>query len=196
MLTAYGKMVLKDQLNIPALTDNAYHGKLLISAFPQELRERFAEQMQQHPLRAEIIATKLTNNMVNDMGHNFVYRMQEETGADIVEITNAYSVVKGVFGIGELWEAIEDLDNKIDADAQLSMLESARRLMRRGTRWYIRHGDTSADIEQSILKYQPAVDDLCNNLSNYLVKSEIKQLEDEERSSREKAWPCLGAKKM
>ena len=55
------------------------------------------------------------------------------------------------------------------------MLESARRLMRRGTRWYIRHGDTSADIEQSILKYQPAVDDLCNNLSNYLVKSEIKQ---------------------
>ena len=178
VLTAYGKMVLKDQLNIPALTDNAYHGKLLISAFPQELRERFAEQMQQHPLRAEIIATKLTNNMVNDMGHNFVYRMQEETGADIVEITNAYSVVKGVFGIGELWEAIEDLDNKIDADAQLSMLESARRLMRRGTRWYIRHGDTSADIEQSILKYQPAVDDLCNNLSNYLVKSEIKQLED------------------
>ncbi|MFS1704127.1 NAD-glutamate dehydrogenase [Alteromonas sp. AMM-1] len=178
VLTAYGKMVLKDQLNIPALTDNPYHGKLLISAFPPVLRERFAAQMQQHPLRAEIIATKLTNNMVNDMGHNFVYRMQEETGADIVEITNAYSVIKGVFGIGKLWDEIEDLDNKIDAQAQLAMLESARRLMRRGTRWYIRHGDSSKDIEASIQKYQPAVNDLCSNLANYLVKSEIKQLED------------------
>ena len=189
VVTAYGKMVLKDQLNIPALTDNPYHGKLLISAFPPVLRERFAEQMQQHPLRAEIIATKLTNNMVNDMGANFVYRMQEETGADIVEITNAYSIVKGVFSIGQLWKDIESLDNKVDAKVQLSMLESARRLMRRGTRWYIRHGDNCNDIQQSIEKYQPAVNDLCENLSNYLVEQEISQLEKATQNWMEKGVP-------
>ncbi|HCB08869.1 MAG TPA: NAD-glutamate dehydrogenase, partial [Alteromonas sp.] len=189
VVTAYGKMVLKDQLNIPALTDNPYHGKLLISAFPPVLRERFAEQMQQHPLRAEIIATKLTNNMVNDMGANFVYRMQEETGADIVEITNAYSIVKGVFSIGQLWQDIEGLDNKVDAKVQLAMLESARRLMRRGTRWYIRHGDNCNDIQQCIEKYQPAVNDLCENLSNYLVKQEISQLEKATQNWMEKGVP-------
>lgn len=189
VVTAYGKMVLKDQLNIPALTDNPYHGKLLISAFPPVLRERFAEQMQQHPLRAEIIATKLTNNMVNDMGANFVYRMQEETGADIVEITNAYSIVKGVFSIGQLWKDIESLDNKVDAKVQLSMLESARRLMRRGTRWYIRHGDNCNDIQQSIEKYQPAVNDLCENLPNYLVEQEISQLEKATQNWMEKGVP-------
>ena len=189
VITAYGKMVLKDQLNIPALTDNPYHGKLLISAFPPVLRERFAEQMQQHPLRAEIIATKLTNNMVNDMGANFVYRMQEETGADIVEITNAYSIVKGVFSIGQLWQDIESLDNKVDAKVQLAMLESARRLMRRGTRWYIRHGDNCNDIQQCIEKYQPAVNDLCENLSNYLVKQEISQLEKATQNWMEKGVP-------
>ena len=63
VLIAYGKMVLKDQLNIDSITQNPYHGRLLIDAFPKVLRERFAEQMQSHPLRGEIIATKLTNNM-------------------------------------------------------------------------------------------------------------------------------------
>lgn len=125
MLIAYGKMVLKDELNIPAITDNAYHGRLLVEAFPAVLRDKFAEQMQQHPLRGEIIATKLTNNMINDMGLNFVFRMQEETGATVDEIANAYSIVKGIFNIGSLWKDIEALDNKIDADLQLKMLENA-----------------------------------------------------------------------
>lgn len=82
--------------------------------------------MQQYLLRVEIIVIKLINNMVNDMGYNFVYCMQEEIGVDIVEIINVYSVVKGVFGIGELWEVIEDFDNKIDVDVQFFMLESVR----------------------------------------------------------------------
>lgn len=47
-----------------------------------------------------------------------------------------------------------------------------------GICWYICYGDISVDIEQFILKYQLVVDDLCNNLFNYLVKLEIKQLED------------------
>ena len=42
VLIAYGKMVLKDALNIPEITDNAYHGKLLVEAFPKILREKFA----------------------------------------------------------------------------------------------------------------------------------------------------------
>ena len=177
VLIAYGKMVLKDELNIPAITDNAYHGRLLVEAFPAVLRDKFAEQMQQHPLRGEIIATKLTNNMINDMGLNFVFRMQEETGATVDEIANAYSIVKGIFNIGSLWKDIEALDNKIDADLQLKMLENARRIMRRTARWYIRHGNLSMGIQEAIDAYRSTFDHLSQNLQNYLVKDEYAALE-------------------
>jgi len=182
VLIAYGKMVLKDALNIPAITDNAYHGKLLIDAFPEILRKKFNSHMQQHPLRSEIIATKLTNNMVNDMGLNFVFRLQEETGANVEDIANAYAVVHGIFNVEDLWASIEQLDNIISAQLQLKMLEETRRILRRSARWYIRHGNKGISIDEAIADYRGTFVTLSTNLQDYLVESEYAELE--EKTSR------------
>ena len=160
----------------PEITDT--YGKLLVEAFPKVLREKFATHMQQHPLRSEIIATKLTNNMVNDMGLNFVFRMQEETGASVSEIADAYAIVHGIFNMKTLWERIEQLDNVIPAQLQLKMLDEARRIMRRASRWYIRHGNKTQSIEEAIASYRGTFDILSKNLQNYLVESETTQLEN------------------
>ncbi len=182
VLIAYGKMVLKDQLNVEEITQNPYYNQLLINAFPAVLRKKFAKQMQQHPLRSEIIATKLTNEMVNDMGLNYMFRIQEETGASVAEVAISYSIVKAIFGIGELWEAIEKLDNKVPADVQLGMLEQARRTIRRASRWYLRHGDKSIDINQAIAEYCEVYRDLRDNLADYLVEEEYQEVETEIKS--------------
>ncbi|MCW8092300.1 NAD-glutamate dehydrogenase [Alteromonas sp. ASW11-130] len=177
VLSAYGKMVLKDSLDIPEITSNPYHSKLLITAFPEVLRDKFSQQMQEHPLRSEIIATKLTNNIVNDMGLNFVFRMQEETGATVDEIANAYSIIKGIFNIETIWEKIEDLDNQVPADLQLEMLEACRRIMRRASRWYLRHGNKSIGIQESIDRYRSTFENLSRHLQDYLVEAEYAHLE-------------------
>ncbi|KXI29053.1 NAD-glutamate dehydrogenase [Paraglaciecola hydrolytica] len=178
VLLAYGKMVLKQKFNIPAITANPYHSKLLIEAFPKLLQEKFALQMEQHPLRGEIIATKLTNNIINDMGMNFVFRIQEETGASIEEIANAYVIVKGIFGLEKLWREIESLDSTIDAQVQLQMLETMRRTLRRASRWYLRHGNKALSIPDAIDFYASTFKDLFSNIQDYLVEDEYKQLEN------------------
>ena len=189
VLIAYGKMVLKDAFNIPEITENPYHGKLLVNAFPPVLRDKYPEQMEQHPLRGEIIATKLTNTIVNDMGLNFVFRMQEETGATVDEIADAYAVVKGIFNIDPLWRKVEALDNVIDADLQLRILESARRIMRRTARWYIRHGNKSLGIHSAIEAYRATFDNLASNMQNYLVADEYASLQKEAAKLVDKGVP-------
>ena len=179
VLLAYAKMVLKEQLNIPEITANNYHGRQLLQAFPQVLQKKFSANMQQHPLRAEIIATKLANDIVNDMGLNFIFRMREETGASVAEIVNAYAVVKGIFNSNNLWQSIEQLDNKVPAAVQLDMLVSLRRTLRRGTRWYLRHGTKGEDIQAYIDFYLPALTDLSTNLQTYLVTAEYQQMEQQ-----------------
>jgi glutamate dehydrogenase len=179
VLIAYGKMVLKDKFNIPEITNNAYYDRFLVNAFPPVLREKYQAQMQDHPLRSEIIATKLTNEMVNDMGLNFVYRLQEETGASIEQVAEAYTVVKGVFGMASLWESVEDLDNKIDAQLQLKILDSMRRILRRTARWYIRHGGKTDSIEAAIKRYQPAFKVVSENLGEFLVAKEFEDVQAE-----------------
>ncbi|MDT0594220.1 NAD-glutamate dehydrogenase [Glaciecola petra] len=177
VLIAYGKMVMKEEFNLESITGNAYYNKYLLNAFPAVLREKYSEQMQLHPLRSEIIATKLTNEVINDMGLNFVHRLREETGADASEICNAYSIVKAIFKMGELWEEVEQLDNIIDAKLQLEILDEMRRTLRRTVRWYIRHGEKDLPIDDAIAKYAGAFNTIANKLTQYLVASEVKEVE-------------------
>ena len=96
--------------------------------------EKFNDAMDNHPLRKEIIATKLANNIVNDMGLNFMVRMHEKQ-----VLTKQKSLLfncKEVFQMPETWSSIVALDNKIPAVAQTEMLYQLRRTVRRATRWF------------------------------------------------------------
>lgn len=190
VLVAYGKMILKDMLNIPEITDNSYHGKLLQGAFPAVLQQRFSEQMEKHPLRSEIIATKLANDIVNHCGLNFVFRMQEETGASVAEIANAYAIVKAVLNLDDVWASIQKLDNKVTADVQLRMLDELRRYLRRSSRWYLRHGEKLGNLDDLIARYRKGYSSLSAHLENILVKEEYKELSQKAKLLTNKHVPA------
>ena len=182
VLLAYSKMVLKDDLVHVEITDNDYHNNLLVAAFPKQLRDKYQNEMQQHPLRAEIIATKLANKIGNDMGFNFVNRMQEETGASVAEIANCYTIACAVFELEEFWCQIEALNNKIPTAIQTGMLFQYRRTIRRVTRWFLRHRNKSLPLAKSIALYKPAFKVLAEQLSSFRISEEtegVKKISDD-----------------
>lgn len=176
VLLAYSKMVLKEDLVCPEITENPYHDRLLIEAFPKQLQNKYSAQMQDHPLRAEIIATQLANNIGNDMGFNFVNRMNEETGASVSEIANCYAMASAIFEMSDVWTSISDLDNKISTVVQTEMLFQLRRTVRRATRWFLRHRNKSLDIAQSIKYYGTTFKVMAENLHDYMIDKEVEQL--------------------
>ncbi|MGB1297048.1 MAG: NAD-glutamate dehydrogenase [Psychrobium sp.] len=176
VLLAYGKMVLKEQLVIDEITDNSFHSRLLPAAFPKVLQERYAQDMESHPLRREIIATQLANKLVDDMGLNFVHRMTDETGSTVDEIAHCYSIASEVFGLRYLFEAVDSLNNKLDAAVQTKLLSETRRSIRRVTRWFLRNRDTSMSIEETIAFYKPKFDTLNDNMFDLLVDSDAKEI--------------------
>jgi glutamate dehydrogenase len=177
VLLAYSKMVLKEDLVHAEITDNAYHDNLLIAAFPAQLRDKYQSTMQHHPLRAEIIATKLANKIGNDMGFNFVNRMQEETGASIAEIANCYTIASAVFELEGFWKQIEVLDNKVKTALQTEVLFQYRRTIRRVTRWFLRHRNKSLSIAESITLYQPTFAILSEKLLDFIIADEAQAIE-------------------
>ncbi len=177
VLLAYSKMVLKEELVHEDITDNPYHNRLLISAFPMQLRDKYQDEMQQHPLRAEIIATKLANKIGNDMGFNFINRMREETGASVVEIANSYTMASAVFELEDFWQKIEILNNKISTAIQTEMLFQYRRTVRRATRWFLRHRNKALSIEQSIALYQPTFTILSKKLNDFIIEEEAQEIQ-------------------
>ncbi len=173
VLLAYGKMVLKEQLVIDEITANSYHSNLLANAFPKVLQERYSDDMENHPLRSEIIATQLANKLVDDMGLNFVHRMTDETGATVDEIAHCYSIASEVFGLRELFVQVDALNNKLDAETQTELLYQTRRSVRRVTRWFLRNRDTSMGIEETIAFYKPQFERIDSTLFSMLVKEDV-----------------------
>ncbi|KID56810.1 NAD-glutamate dehydrogenase [Pseudoalteromonas luteoviolacea] len=176
VLVSYSKMVLKETLVVDEITENPYYRQLLVNSFPVPLRDRFNAAMDEHPLRKEIIATKLANNIVNDMGLNFMIRMHEETGATEAEIALCYSIACATFQMSETWAEISSLDNKIPSAVQTEMLYQLRRTVRRVTRWFLRHRNKAMTIEETIEFFAPTFADLSANLTTYMVEEESSRL--------------------
>ncbi|MDK1286576.1 NAD-glutamate dehydrogenase [Pseudoalteromonas umbrosa] len=176
VLVSYSKMVLKETLVVDEITENPYYRQLLVNSFPVPLRDRFNAAMDEHPLRKEIIATKLANNIVNDMGLNFMIRMHEETGATEAEIALCYSIACATFEMSETWAEISALDNKIPSAVQTEMLYQLRRTVRRVTRWFLRHRNKALSIEETIEFFAPTFADLSTNLTTYMVEEESARL--------------------
>src|SRR5256885_2483797 len=53
--------------------------------------------MARHPLRREIVATRVTNLLVDRAGTSFIHRLSEETGASVPELARAHAAAWELF---------------------------------------------------------------------------------------------------
>jgi glutamate dehydrogenase len=180
VLLAYSKIRLYEELLNSDISEDPYLSHELVSYFPAPMREKFSALMESHPLRREIIATQITNDMVNHMGSTFWTRMQNATGHSPAAIAHAYTAAREIFGMRAMWQAIEALDNSISCTLQSEILIETRRLLDRATLWLLRHAhmplDIAATIERYASHYRPIVERLPRLLKNS-ERSAFKQRE-------------------
>jgi glutamate dehydrogenase len=123
--------------------------------FPAALRDRFAREIAAHPLRREIAATVVTNDLINRAGLTFIHDLAARTGCTAPEIVRAYRIVRQAFALPALWAAIEALDNRIAAAAQYGMLIDIAGVVEHGAAWLLRAG--RLDIGREVGHFAPAI---------------------------------------
>lgn len=194
---AYSKMLAKAELLQSDALQDPYLGQALELAFPKPLRQRFRAQMEQHSLRPEIIATQLINNMVNDMGPLFVYRLQNETNADVATIVRAYVVASKVLNMSQLMQMIEDLGTKISSELSNKMMMQVSRLIRRAARWFVRNRrDSLHDIEATIARFTQGIAALNGQLPNLLGGADCEQWQQTMQEYRDAGVPEVVAARI
>jgi len=174
VLLSYAKMTIYDQLLDSDLPDDGYMQEDLKLYFPSLLREQYGEQIGRHRLRREIIATAVTNSMVNRVGPAFLHEIKDRTGMASADVARAYVITRDVFGLRALWGAIEGLDNKVAAEVQYKMLLECGRATERGVSWFLgQHG--AIDIAAQIDAYGPGIRGLHDALDDLLAETDLKQ---------------------
>jgi glutamate dehydrogenase len=150
VLLAYTKNMLQRRLLETDLPDDVFLSRQLAGYFPSALRSRFPQEIEQHRLRREIVATSVVSEMVDHQGITYAYRLTDETGAHPADTARAFVVAREVFDMPGLWDAVRALDNVVAATTQTRLLLEGRKLVERATRWLLRHRRSPLDITATV----------------------------------------------
>ena len=179
LMLSYAKIKLYQELLDSDVPEDPYLSRELEDYFPTPLRERFGELMPEHRLWREIIATRVTNSIVNRMSAPFAMRVKEDTGACSATIAKAYTVAREIFEARDYWQKIEALDNKVPAARQIEALLEMWNLLRQVTRRLITlPGGYGIDISSRVERFSPGIREY-RKLLPKLLQGELRQSLDE-----------------
>ncbi|MEU1406495.1 NAD-glutamate dehydrogenase [Streptomyces sp. NPDC005728] len=173
VLLAYTKITVAEELLHTTLPDDPYLRSLLHAYFPTALRERFADAVDGHPLRREITTTVLVNDTVNTGGTTYLHRLREETGASLEEIVRAQTAARVIFRSAPVWDAVEELDNKVDAAVQTRIRLHSRRLVERGTRWLLNNRPQPLQLAETVEFFGERVEQVWQELPKLLRGADL-----------------------
>ena len=122
LLIGFQKRWTKEKMRNSSILKAEYMEEFLYNYFPKTLRERFAEYINKHPLKEEIVLTCTVNSIVDQAGISFFHRCQRENGAGVVETAASYIMMNGVLNASALRQKIYSLDFKVPSHIQYQAL--------------------------------------------------------------------------
>ncbi|MFP5022869.1 NAD-glutamate dehydrogenase [Pseudonocardia phyllosphaerae] len=175
-LLAHTKLDLTHRLVGTDLPDQHAFEPTLPAYFPHPLRERFDAAVRSHPLRREIIGTKLVNEMVDGAGISYAFRLGEELAAGPGDVVRAYAVTTRVFALPELWAAVRAAAIPVGVADEV-VLES-RRLLDRVSRWFLTNRPQPLAVGAEVSRFAGAIAELRAQLPSLLRGRELAAVQE------------------
>ena len=137
MLVAHTKLDLFDRVLQSRLPDLPLVEPFLISYFPPKIVERYKQQVHKHHLRREIIATVVTNALINQAGTTLFVQLQKETTLPIDQLAERYFTCDELIGGRAVRASIHAADYKVAARDQYDALLAVEDVLRHQLRWWM-----------------------------------------------------------
>ncbi|NRB10224.1 MAG: NAD-glutamate dehydrogenase [Rickettsiaceae bacterium] len=173
VLLSYSKMYVDFELSTATLIKDKFFTDYLFNYFPATMQKKFKKEIENHPLRQEIIRTVIINKMVNQLGGPLLSAIKRETGGAFCDITRAYTTVCTIFDLDNLWDRVDKLGVNVDINIKIGMYGDLSKIMRRGISWFVKNIEYPIDISSTIKEYSKPTQQLAKIVSKFLV-GEIK----------------------
>jgi glutamate dehydrogenase len=189
VLLAYSKMALYDALLPSDLPDDPALEADLVGYFPTQLAEKYRAEIGRHRLKREIVATVVTNAMINRVGSSFLAQIGSDTGRTPVDITRAYLVARQVLDLNRLWSAVEELDGKAPAAVQYALFAEIGRAAERATRWVLSTVQPPLVLTANVARFSPGVQAVAGALDRMLSPEGAADLRRRVEAFKEQGTP-------
>ncbi|SCZ53549.1 NAD-glutamate dehydrogenase [Thiohalomonas denitrificans] len=164
VLLSYSKIALFDDLLASDISSDPGLTEEFSEYFPEPIIGSYSREIARHPLRPEITATFVANNLINRLGLTAVFRIEELSGSNAPDIARAFMACRKIFDLPDLWQRIASMDNRVEARHQLYLLEEVSKVARRAMLWLLRSRAQPLDVTAAVETYQDSVDTLRDTL--------------------------------
>ena len=155
VLLSHAKLALQAGIEASPLPGDPTLNPILHRAFPAPMQDRFAEAIDDHPLRSEIVATKVANAVVNRLGIAAPFELAEEEGVSLARVAGAYLACDTIFNLTKLFADIEAAP--MTEPARLETLAMVARILRPHIADVLRTADPAALPSEIAARLAPGV---------------------------------------
>lgn len=168
VLAAYAKIELARELTEGGLADDPWFSQTLREYFPRQLSERFGDDLSTHPLRRQIVATVVANDMINLGGIAFAFRAMEETTVSAAAVARGFVVMRHIWDLDSVTVAIARVPAGIPKEHGCAVALDMRRLLDRSTRWYVTHDFRDKPIADAFARLERPMSLMRANFTSFL----------------------------
>lgn len=146
VLMAYTKNHLKSQILKLNLLDDDCFNVYLEGYFPSDLHI-YKKQMQEHPLKREIIATKLTSQIIDRLGIHFIHRLLHQTGKSISQILRSFIIIRNFFNLETIWHNFDVNLHKLNLQERIHFIHSISDAVYNGCAWLLTFSTSDLNMD-------------------------------------------------
>ncbi|MEJ2524809.1 MAG: NAD-glutamate dehydrogenase [Desulfuromonadales bacterium] len=196
ILLAYSKMQLYQTLLESNLPDQESAQAFLKQYFPVKIRERYATHIKDHPLRREIIATMITNRVVDQAGCSFLNTLVRQAGARVPQAVAAYLVFDEVLDGSAIRQQITAQDNKMPAERQYELMVNLENALAGLCRQVIEQGLPLSLDKACVTSYRQRLETFRAHLEELLPAAEWQHCKDAASALAEEGFSAEMALQM
>ena len=157
VVLAHAKLDAKSAVLETDLPDLPEVANRLTSYFPPALTDRHLSSLAPHPLRREIVATSLVNQMTDRSGLTYAFVLNEVTGATPADALRAFLIVSAVFDLPDLWARIDELPGAVPAELVDDVVRETHRFLVRAAQWLLTRRPRPLSLSAEVEQFAPPV---------------------------------------
>lgn len=154
ILLAYSKMHLLSSMLDSTYIDGHFALAYLAGYFPEQMQIKYAHLLNEHPLRREIIATVLTNHIIDQSGSTTCFRLARRHNIQVIDTVPPYLIYDRILDGPRLRAQLYELDNKMVVEEQYTLLLRLENTISTMCDWALRHKNSTTPEGISVRREQ------------------------------------------
>ena len=153
-LLSYSKIFIKQLLLESDIVDTVYSLDYLYKYFPKSFVTVYENEIQEHPLRRQIIATVMADSVINMQGASFLHDYNRIGKDKFLSKIRSYLLSNTLFGANDIRFEIFRHDYKMPLTTQYTLLNDIERTLTFSTKWMLNYLDSEQIASAHILDYR------------------------------------------